>query len=42
MEATLNLTQENSATVEISNFLNEGIQDMKNGKIVSFDEVFMN
>jgi len=40
MEATINYSQETNAMLEIRQFVNEGLQDVAQNKILDFDETF--
>lgn len=40
MEATINYSQEECAKIEIRKFVNEGLQDMYDNKLLDFDTTF--
>ena len=40
MEATINSSQEKIARMEIRNFVNEGLQDVYQNKLLDFDATF--
>lgn len=40
MEASINLSQEDIARMELRKFVNEGLQDVKQDKLLDFDTTF--
>lgn len=40
MEATINYSQEEVTRMEIRSFVNEGLQDVYQNKLLDFDETF--
>ncbi|MBQ8326419.1 MAG: hypothetical protein IKB01_06910 [Lachnospiraceae bacterium] len=40
MDATINYSQEESARMEIRDFVNEGLQDVLNNNLLDFDTTF--
>lgn len=40
MEATVNFSQEECTKKEIRSFVNEGLQDVKNDRLLDFDSTF--
>lgn len=40
MEATINYSRDDVTRMEIRNFVNEGLQDVYNNKLLDFDETF--
>ena len=40
METKINYSQEESARMEIRSFINEGLQDMYQNKLLDFDSAF--
>ena len=40
MEATINYSQEDVVRMEIRGFVNEGLQDVHNNKLLDFDDTF--
>lgn len=40
MEATINFSQEEIARMEVRGFVNEGLQDVYNNKLLDFDTTF--
>lgn len=40
MEAKINYSPEETERIEVRNFINEGLQDVKDNKLIYFDELF--
>lgn len=40
MEATINYSQEEGTRMEIRNFVNEGLQDVSQNRLLDFDTTF--
>lgn len=41
MEASINFSKEDIERIELRNFVNEGLQDVKQNKLLDFDTTFL-